>query len=452
MLGMTMNRIIGTFGIVVALLISPAFARAQETVTIDMSVNNGAAARRGSGFLHGMSGSTPSNSLVGPMGSKFFRMDDNSAGNGVGESGISRALYSRIVGQGAVAMYILGDAWIDNVGGYNPTNARIVTSGTLAAWNSMVASQVKAAIAAGQTVQWDIWNEPNQYEFWTGTEAEYQAAWQSAVNTIRGISASQKIVGPSTDGLYYLTDLLAFATANNVLPDIVDWHELSGIPSEISDIAQVKAYLAANNPSLTTLDISEMNGYGETYLPGTNIQYIATVERQGINAAAHACWNSDCFDYSLDGLLGTDGTTVHANWYAYQAYAAITGTLVGVTPSATVDGVAGNDPMAGQAYSVFGRIGGSGDVVFNFINVGSAGYLNASNKVHAKVYTIANDGGAGSAGATLLSDSNVTISGNSISITVPNMGSDDVAVIQLIGISQGGGPPPAPTGLAATAK
>ena len=166
------------------------------------------------------------------MGAKLFRMDDNSAGNGVGKSGISPALYSRIVGQGAVAMYILGDAWIDNVGGYNPTNARIVTSENLAAWNSLVASQVKAAISAGQTVQWDIWNEPNQNEFWTGTEAEYQAAWQSAVNTIRGISASQTIVGPSTNGLVYLTDLLAFATANNVLPNVVDSHDLSGISSE----------------------------------------------------------------------------------------------------------------------------------------------------------------------------------------------------------------------------
>jgi hypothetical protein len=126
---------------------------------------------------------------------------------------------------------------------------------------------------------------------------------------------------------------------------------------------------------------------------------------------------------------------------------------VGVTASATVDGVAGNDPAAGQAYSVFGRIGGSGDnVVFKFINVSSAGYLNASNKVHAKVYTIANDGGAGSGGATLLSDSSIAISGNSISITVPNMGSDDVAVIQLIGSSQGSGAPPVPTGLAATVK
>ncbi len=447
-----MNRIISTFGILVALLICPAFARAQETVTINMATNNGPATRRGSGFLHGMSGSTPSNSLVSPMGSKFFRMDDNSAGNGVGESGISPALYSRIVGQGAVAMYILGDAWIDNVGGYNPTNDRIVTSGTLAAWNAMVASQVKAAIAAGQTVQWDIWNEPNGSGFWTGSEAEYQAAWAAAVNTIRGIDAGQIIVGPSTQGLDWFNDLFAYANANNVLPNIADYHEFSGPAALQSDVATVKAYLAANDPSVTLVDVSEMDNYGETYLPGTNLQYLAAAERAKVNNAAHACWNSDCFDYSLDGLLGTDGTTVHANWYAYQAYAAITGTLVGVTPSATVDGVAGNDPMAGQAYSVFGRIGGSGDVVFKFINVSSASYLNASNKVHAKVYTIANDGGAGSGGATLLSDSNITISGNSILITVPNMGSDDVAVIQLIGSSQGGGPPPVPTGLAATVK
>jgi hypothetical protein len=215
-----------------------------------------------------------------------------------------------------------------------------------------------------------------------------------------------------------------------------------------SEIAQAKSYLASNDPGITKIDITEIVDSGSTYIPGTTVQYLAAMERGQIDAAAHSCWNNDCFDNSLDSLIGTNGTTISADWFAYQAYANITGTIVGVTPSATVDGIAGQDSGLHQAYAVFGRDGGSTDVTFTFTNISSAAYLYPNGEVHAMVYTLANDNGSGSSGPTLLTQEDVAVLANSISVSVPAMGTNDVAIIQLTS-GPGAPAPPVITGVTA---
>ena len=227
-------------------------AKAQETVTVDLSVNNGPAANRASGFLHGISPNAPNSSLVNAMKAKFYRMDDNSAGTGGSNLGIAPALYSRIAAQGAKTEYIIGDAWIDNVDGKNPSNLRVVDSSSMSNFIAMVTDIVNNARSNGQTVQWDIWNEPDNTAFWTGSESQYQTMWQNAVNTIRGIDSTQVIVGPSTCGCIqqsysgwstWATDLLSFAKANNVLPNVISLHENDSVDDLTNDANAAKAYL-----------------------------------------------------------------------------------------------------------------------------------------------------------------------------------------------------------------
>ena len=412
------------------LLFLAPMVKAQETVTIDLSANNGPATNRASGFLSGYNASQPASSLLTPVKSKLLRMDaglENQYGCSAPNcSVVSSGLYSRVTSEGASVMYILGDAWIQNWGGFNPSGARAVTSSTMSAWTAMVALAVNTAKGSGQNVQWDIWNEPDITTYWTGSESDYQSMWQNAVNTIRGIDPSQVIVGPSTccNGSgsawgSWATDLMNFAKSNNVLPNIVAIHATQTGSSYTaanmnSDVSAIKSFLAANDPSITKIDVTEAVSQNDVYLPGVNVQFLAVAERQQLNGLAHSCWNNgnDCaqngYPPDLDGLLATDGASTHAVWYAYQAYANITGTIVGVTPSQTVDGVAGQDSTLQQAYSVFGRSGGStANITYNFTNISSASYLNSGGTVHAIAYLLANDNGSGSTGPVQVADANL---------------------------------------------
>lgn len=422
------------FGLLFALTFSSVLF-AQETVSVDLTANNGAATYRASGFLHGMNNTTPVTGLVSPQKPRLFRFDDNVSGNGGGNYGISPTLYGRIIGQGAVPMYILGNAWIDNVGGFNSGHARVVHSADLANFATMCATSTSDAIGLGQSVQWDIWNEPDIPDFWTGTEAEYQAAWKACYQAIRGVDSGQVIVGPSTccsnsTGGGWIVDLLSYGQTNSVLPNILDFHEASFPPSQLSaDVPAWKTYLAANYPSITDVAVSEYGQVVNYLFPGSVIQYMAAAERTQVYEASHTCWNGavcETVPATLSEFLQLSQAR-NAIWYAGQGYGAITGNIATVTPSATVDGVAGYDSTIPQAYAVFGRAGAASTVTWNFkVPTG----LIVSSQVTIQLSDIPNDNGTGSSGPVVISTANVAVVGGIASVSYA-MPTNDAVTIQL---------------------
>ena len=397
---------------------------------IDFSVNNGAASYRASGFWNGINSTAPSPALVNPTKPRLMR------GTSIYTTDSGTLPRVQSFSPGTVPMFLLGDLWATTGGRSYPINP---CSGGCSAWTTFVTNTVNTY---GTSFVYDVLNEPDNAAVFSGTESDYDAAWSAAYTAIKAINGAIVIVGPSTSSWdMWATDFMAYATTNSMLPSELSFHETSTVPTATSDIAAAKAYLAANNPSITKIDITQFDGLSTTYLPGTAVQYLSTLERTQVNDVARMCWNGDCLDNSLDGLIGTNGTTVRAVWYAYQGYGNITGNIIGVTASTngstTVDGVAGQDSTLKQAYSVFGISGASTNVTFNFTNISSsAGYLIVGGLVHGKLYTVANDNGTGSTGPVLVSEADYTVSGNTISIALPSMTADSVAIVQLT--------PPAP--------
>jgi hypothetical protein len=411
--------------ILVAILLSATLARAQETVTIDLSVNNGPATYRASGYLHGFNNTVPSNSIVTPVKPQLMRSTEWYENDDA---------YSRVVGMGAVPMFILSDAWANEEGGY-PINPCPTTCGPGSAWYTWVTNKVNAYPG----FVWDIFNEPDWGGYFNGSEAQFQNGWASARAAIKAVNGSLIVVGPSTTHWdSWSTDFMAFAKANAILPDEVAFHELDNVPTLVSEIAAARSYMTANGISIPNIDITEYVDQGSAYIVGTLVQYIAALERAQVHEAAHSCWdNNACNGPSLDGAV--NGSTINGIWYDYQSYAQITGTIVGVTPSATVDGVFGASASPCKASGLFGRNGATSTVTYTFTNI-STNYacLNVGGNVQAAVYTLANDNGSGSGGPVLLSNAPVAVSGNEISVTVPNMGTNDAAIIQLTPAGGGG--------------
>ncbi|NOY17165.1 MAG: hypothetical protein GXP23_09595 [Gammaproteobacteria bacterium] len=66
----------------------------------------------------------------------------------------------------------------------------------------------------------------------------------------------------------------------------------------------------------------------DQYRPGEAVAYLSALERGEADAAARSCWfrirahKSNCFNGSLNGLLGPDGEGNLAPWWVYRAYAA----------------------------------------------------------------------------------------------------------------------------------
>ncbi len=158
------------------LLFLTPLVKAQETVTIDLSANNGPATNRGSGFLSGYNASQPADSLLTPVKSKLLRLDVGLENISSGDP-VSSALYGQGHQQWRRGHVHSGRRVDTEFRRLQLSGARAVTS-TMSAWNAMVALAVNTAKASGQHIQWDIWNEPDISTFWTGSESDYHVMWQ----------------------------------------------------------------------------------------------------------------------------------------------------------------------------------------------------------------------------------------------------------------------------------
>jgi hypothetical protein len=419
------------------ILFCAPLAHAQDNVTVDFSSDQGAATQRASGFLNGMNSTVPSAGLVNPMKMKFYR--------GLAANADEPNTYARILAQGAIPEYILSDAWeYSFISCYTPGGRNVCPGdgGNWKSWDDFVTSTVSGLYSSGQTaLQYDIWNEPDIAKFWPRSEAQYQAMWQHAVNDIRRINPSIQIAGPSTccnsggDGWgRWAMKLLAFAKTNSVLPDILSFHEVNTVNSTarfITDVAKAKSYLAAHDPGIRKIEVNEMISNTDDYLPGMNIQFLAVAERSQLWAAAKTCAvDGDCDKLSLDGLLKNSSKTTRAIWYAYQAYANITGRIINVTPSSNVDGIAGQDSTLHQAYSVFGRNNTSGAIDITYSNISSsASYLGSS--IHVNGFLLANDSGSGSSGPSQIIDANYPVTSNQIVVRFTSVPASGVVIVRL---------------------
>ena len=93
----------------------------------------------------------------------------------------------------------------------------------------------------GLQLHWDIWNEPDHPQFWDRSSEQFFETWKRAVRTIRRVSPNAIIVGPSLarGPAHYLYGFLLSAHAENVLPDIISWHDMAlDHPNNVVNVRQ----------------------------------------------------------------------------------------------------------------------------------------------------------------------------------------------------------------------
>ncbi len=352
-------------GLLMLMLLGSPPLRA-ETVTVDLSVGQGAPTYAGSGFLHGMDATNPPAAIIDPLKSRMFR-----TGYGYEDSLASPAFYARAKSYGASIQYEPSDFYNhtyhvfgSGTGGVWPGD-----NGNWTNWENFVAAEVNSAKAKGLTLQWDIWNEPDGAFFWARSQAQFFETYRRAVVKIRSIDPNATIVGPSIayygtgSGLgQWLKSFLLYAKANNVLPNILSWHELdgTGVSMVTKDVTDIRQFMVANGINISRISLNEIVAPNELSAPGVLVHYLAAIGRLGVESAGHACWHEEnnidnCNNLSLDGILTTTDKSPRPQWWVYKGYADITGTLVGVTPGATTDAVAGRDSGSKKAQIVLGR-------------------------------------------------------------------------------------------------
>ncbi|MCA1593742.1 MAG: beta-xylosidase [Acidobacteria bacterium] len=70
----------------------------------------------------------------------------------------------------------------------------------------------------------EVWNEPNLKEFWTGTQGDYFNLYRHTVHAIKGVDASLRVGGPATAKNEWIEEFLDFCELNSLPVDFVTTH------------------------------------------------------------------------------------------------------------------------------------------------------------------------------------------------------------------------------------
>ncbi|MEW2565765.1 CBM35 domain-containing protein [Streptomyces sp. NPDC047070] len=343
-------------------------AAAPQRVTVDLSASEGPVMRGANGTLYGLSDDgVPSDAALAPL--KITSISQKPEGGAQHPNGdaltVSRSFFRNgggeinVMMQDVYAKWPYEDLGIDD---YLPRVDKIVKE--------------VAADPNSERFVYIPFNEPDQIWYGLGTsdQAQYEANrdrffkdWKTVYRRIRAADPDARIAGPNESAYHtrLLTDFLAFAQRENVLPQVMTWHELGS--GSLRDFqGHYDTYRSIERGlgiAPLKINIDEYANRRDLSVPGQLAQWVAMFERNNVYAN-QAYW---------DAAGNLDGNVVRSNipnggWWFFRWYAGLTGDTVRVTPPQanaidTLQGLASYDAQRRQAQVLLGGSAGDSDVV-----------------------------------------------------------------------------------------
>jgi MYXO-CTERM domain-containing protein len=349
-------------------------------LTVDLSSTIGTAKHVASGSLYGVTETLPADvtGLIAPLHPNMFT---NPAVAGSGKQqpvGGAIAVAVRIASTGGTVTLRLAD-WFPGWP-YAFTN--------MTDWLDKVTQTYTSKQASGVTnyYGYEIWNEPDGT--WTNSLA-FTEFWRQTYVKIRALDPTAKIIGPSISyfSSSYLNTFLTYAKANNCVPDIISWHELSGgnLTSNFTTYRSLETQLGIGPLPISINEYSGPNHIDDEGKPGASAPMIAKFERFKIDSASITFWDV-AHPGRLGSLLATN-TATNGGWWFYKWYGDMSGNMVTTTPPSP------NTPSALDGFANLDTTGAKASVLFGGVNDGTIqivvkGFSSASffgSSVHAVV-------------------------------------------------------------------
>ncbi|MCW6010158.1 RICIN domain-containing protein [Micromonospora sp. CPCC 205371] len=426
---------------------TPARA-ADESITVNFSVAGGNPTYRASGWIYGMTenASGPADHFYRDIKFRYMRAGGAQLGQPGGwvagtyqrrwNSTLAQA--RRTIALGGQFVLLPHDLW--GADGY-PISRFPGDNGNWTDYDAFLTRLISDVRAAGITVQWDIWNEPNLNLFWNRPVSQYFELWRRTYQRLRAEFPSHLLVGPScacvpsTGGWW--VQYLDFIRANNVVPDIISWHSLPGDP--VANVATANTTLNARGiPHPRPYQINEYGSPSEQN-PGDGSWYIARLERAGADGL-RANWASTAnLHNDLGNLLVRNSAGQHmpkGEWWVYRYYGSQTGLISSVTPSPAYDAFATKD--SGVAKILVGGGGTTGNIAVNLQRLDTTSGIVQNNQVRVVAQRIPYNGGGAVQGPITIANTVVTLSGNATTVNLPHTNADETFTITLLPPSDGG--------------
>ena len=346
----------------------PAAAADPQRLTVDLSASEGPVMLGANGALYGLSDDgVPSDAALAPL--KVTSVSQKPEGGAQHPNGdaltVSKSFFRNGGGEINVMMQDIYAKWPYEDLGIDDYLPKV----------DKIAKEV-AADPNSERFVYIPFNEPDQiwYKLGVADQAQYEANrdrffkdWKTVYERIRAIDPDARIAGPN-EAAYHsrlLRDFLAFAKRENVLPQVMTWHELGSgslrdFQAHYDDYRKLEREAGI---APLKINIDEYANRRDLSVPGQLVQWVSMFERNKVYANM-AYW---------DAAGNLSGQVVRSNipnggWWFFRWYAGMTGDTVKVTPARpntidTLQGLASVDPGRRQAQVLLGGSAGDSDVV-----------------------------------------------------------------------------------------
>lgn len=421
------------FGIVGAMGPLARQAAATTTLTVDLSASLGPVTHAASGSLYGVTETLPADvtNLIGPLHPYVF---NNPAADQQQPVGDAIVVAGRLAPVGGKVSIRLAD-WLKG----------FYTFTSMSDWLSkvdMTASRRKTANLTN-IYGYEIWNEP-QGTYAASNPLSFNDFWAQTYAELRKVDPTIKIIGPSLSyyNNSYLSSFLSYCKTNNVVPDIISWHELGG-GNFTSNVQTYRALEKTLGIGPLPISINEYSGAADLSVegqPGASAPLIAKFERFRVDSACISFW-----DVSHPGRLGSllaSNTQTNGGWWFYKWYGDMAGNMVSTTPptpssASALDGFANLDTNGRSASVLFGGTN-DGTVAVAVKGFQAAGIFGTS--VHAVVeHTPFVNRTTVVTATTTLSTSDVTVANDQVTISVSGTNNTDGYRVTLTPVGGGSG-------------
>lgn len=346
----------------------PAAAADPQRLTVDLGASEGPVTLGANGALYGLSDDgVPSDAALEPL--KITSISQKPEGGAQHPNGdalsVAKSFFRNGGGEINVMMQDIYAKWPYEDLGIDDYLPKV----------DKIAKEVSADPNSDRFV-YIPFNEPDYiwYNIGVADQAQYEVNrdrffkdWKTVYERIRAIDPDARIAGPNETGYHtrLMTDFLTFAKRENVLPQVLTWHELSS--GSLRDFqAHYDNYRAIERElgiAPLKISIDEYANRRDLSVPGQLVQWVSMFERNKVYAN-QAYW---------DAAGNMDGNVVRSNipnggWWFFRWYAGLTGDTVKVTPPQantidTLQGLASLDTSRRQAQVLLGGSAGDSDVV-----------------------------------------------------------------------------------------
>lgn len=164
---------------------------------------------------------------------------------------------------------------------------------------------------------WEIWNEPDNPGFWTGSPEEFARFYETVARAVKATDPDAKVGGPGlATHLEFLETLVHYCAEHKVPLDFVSWHIYARVPYGIVSTAEkVQQILDRNGFSKTESVLDEWNYFpGDWTLQETDAAYRQNLFEKQTGGLPGAVFTASALVYLQDSSVAMadfyQGTTL----------------------------------------------------------------------------------------------------------------------------------------------